>query len=207
MATTPGPLGGRLETVSAAVLAGGASSRMGRDKTQLEIGGEAALVRIAGLLGTLVAEVQIVGGASALPAGTRFVADVEGPQCALRGLVTALSASACERLLVVAADLPLVTPDLLLALIAWPEADAVVPRGADGAQPLCALYARDPVLAVARERLTGGELALSGLLAAIDTAYVEPAALARLDPHGDVLMNLNSPEDFAAIEAALARRN
>jgi molybdopterin-guanine dinucleotide biosynthesis protein A len=193
--------GGTLATVSAAVLTGGESTRMGRDKARLEIAGEAAVVRIARLLASLVGEVLVVGGEPPDTEYGRFVADVEGPQCAMRGLATALSATEADRMLIVATDLPLVTPDLLLALIAWPEADAVVPRTVDGAHPLCGLYARDAVLPVALERLAGADLSMSGLLAAIEPAYIEPADLARVDPDGVALTNLNSAEDLERVRA------
>jgi molybdopterin-guanine dinucleotide biosynthesis protein A len=135
------------------------------------------------------------------------VADPEGPQCALRGVASALAAASCERVLVVATDLPLLSADVLLALVAWPEADAVVPRTASGLQPLCALYRREPVLAVARARLADGRLALRGLLDAIDTATLEEADLARVDPEGTALLNVNTPEDLARAAGAQDSRD
>jgi molybdopterin-guanine dinucleotide biosynthesis protein A len=124
------------------------------------------------------------------------VPDVDGPCCALRGLASALGATECERVLVVATDLPLRTPDLVLALVAWPEADAVVPRDANGPHPLCALYRREPVLALARERLAANQLALRGLLDRVATAYFEGADLACVDPEGRALTNVNTPEEL-----------
>ncbi len=200
---------GTLATVSAVVLTGGASQRMGSDKAHLEFDGKPVSERIVRLLAGLVVDVSIVGGSppdAALAAGARLVADVEGPQCSLRGLVSALVAARSERVLVVATDLPFVTPDLLLALVAWPEADAVVPRDANGRHALCALYRREPVLAAARERLERGELALGGLLDAIDTAYLEGEALERLDPEGVALTNVNTPDQLAAARERHARR-
>jgi molybdopterin-guanine dinucleotide biosynthesis protein A len=67
------------------------------------------------------------------------------------------------------------------------------------------LYRREPVLAVARARLADGRLALRGLLDAIDTATLEEADLARVDPDGTALMNVNTPEDLARARAAGAR--
>ena len=197
--------GGTLATVSAVVLTGGASRRMGHDKAHVEFDGAPAAARIARLLAGLVSEVLIVGGSPPDVAGARPVADVEGPQCSLRGLVSALSAASSDCVLVVATDLPFVTPDLLLALVAWPEADAVVPRDANGRHALCALYRREPVLAVARERLARGALPLHGLLAAIGTAYLEGEALARVDPDGVALTNLNTPDELAAARERHAR--
>jgi molybdopterin-guanine dinucleotide biosynthesis protein A len=195
------PPDGRIGNVAGAVLAGGASSRMGRDKAHLEVGGVAGATRAARLLESLFEEVLLVGGNPPADAPGRRVPDGAGPACALRGLVAALAAAAAPRVLVVATDLPRLGEDLPLALVAWPEADAVVPRTSRGPQPLCALYARDAVLPVARARLASGELALHGLLAALRTAYLEPADLARLDPQGTALFNLNTPDDLAALES------
>jgi molybdopterin-guanine dinucleotide biosynthesis protein A len=196
-----------LATISAALLAGGASSRMGRDKAHLEIDGLPIASRISRLLAVLFEDVLIVGGDPPATACGRRVADLDGPQCALRGVASALAAASCERVLVVATDLPLLSADVLLALVAWPEADAVVPRTASGLHPLCALYRRDPVLAVARDRLADGRLALRGLLDAIDTATLEEADLARVDPDGTALLNVNTPEDLARAASAQDSRD
>jgi molybdopterin-guanine dinucleotide biosynthesis protein A len=195
------PADGRIGNVAGAVLMGGASSRMGRDKAHLPIGGVAGATRAARLLGSLFEEVLLVGGDPPDDTPGRRVRDGDGPACALRGLAAALGAAAAPRVLVVATDLPLLTPDLLLALVAWPEADAVVPRTSHGPQPLCALYARDAVLPAARRRLLAGELALHGLLAAVQTSYLEPADLARLDPQGTALFNLNTPQDLEELKS------
>jgi molybdopterin-guanine dinucleotide biosynthesis protein A len=195
---------GRIATVAAALLVGGASSRMGRDKSRLEVGGVANATRLARLLGALFEELLLVGGEPPADAAGQRVADAEGPVCALRGLVAALEAARAPRVLVVATDLPLLTADLLLALVAWPEADAVVPLGAAGIQPLCALYRREALLSLARARLAAGRLDLRGLLDAVATSYFGPDDLARVDPSGHALTNVNTPEDRARAEALLS---
>ena len=195
---------GRIATISSAVLTGGASSRMGSDKAFAKIGGVAAAVRTARLLGDLFEEVLLVGGEPPPEARGRRVADLEGPTCALRGLASALDAAGAERVLVLATDLPLVTADLLLALVAWPEADAVVPRTGDRYHPLCALYRRDPVRPVAQSRLAAGELRLRDLLAALDTSYLDERELARVDPEGIALTDVNTPDDLTRAESLLA---
>jgi len=193
---------GTYDTVSAVLLAGGASARMGCDKAHMEVGGLPAATRITSLLAALFGEVLIAGGDPPASAVGRRVADEGEPQCALRGLVTALATATRERVLVVATDLPLVTSDLLLALVAWPEADAVVPRTDGRLHPLCAVYRREPVLAAARARLAAGELALRGLLQEIDTVTLEESDIAQVDPDGTALVNVNTPEDLArALEA------
>ena len=137
---------GRFANVSAALLLGGASSRMGTDKAALELGGVPFAARTARLLDRLFDELWLVGGTPPPEAPGRHVADAAGPRCALRGLVTALESATRERVLVLATDLPLVSPDLLLALVAWPEPDVVVPRRDGRRHPLCAIYRRERVL-------------------------------------------------------------
>jgi molybdopterin-guanine dinucleotide biosynthesis protein A len=179
---------------------------MGRDKAALPVGGVAAATRVATLLETLFEEVLLVGGDPPPEAPGRRVPDPGGPRCALRGLVGALAAAGAPRVLVAATDLPLLSADLALALVAWPEADAVAPRTADGAHPLCALYAREAVLPVARANLASGRLALHELLESVDTSWLEGADLALVDPEGAALLNANRPEDLARAEALLAPR-
>ena len=89
---------------------------MGSDKAHAEIGGIALATRIAGLLARLFEDVMLVGGDPPPDAPGRRVPDTEGPTGALRGLVTALEAARAPQVLVVATDLPLLTPDLVLAL-------------------------------------------------------------------------------------------
>jgi molybdopterin-guanine dinucleotide biosynthesis protein A len=189
---------GRIANVSAALLLGGASERMGADKARLEIDGEAAAVVLARRLASLFEDVLLVGGAPPAEAPGRRVADAEGPRSALRGLVTALESAASERVLVLATDLLGVTPDLLLALVAAPRADVVAPRSARGPEPLCALYAREPSLAEARRRLAAGELALHELLAALKVEWLEGEDLSAVAAD---LTNVNTRAELAAFRA------
>ncbi|MEE2677945.1 MAG: molybdenum cofactor guanylyltransferase [Myxococcota bacterium] len=195
---------GRIGNVAGAVLLGGASRRMGRDKAALAVAGVPGATRTARLLDNLFDEVLLVGGAAPEDCPGQRVPDEPGPRCALRGLATALAAASAPRVFVVATDMPLLTPDLVLALVAWPEADAVVPRAGGRAHPLCAVYARDTVLPVARERLAGDDLALRGVLGAVSTAWLESGDVARVDPAGQALLNVNTPEDLAQVERLLS---
>jgi molybdopterin-guanine dinucleotide biosynthesis protein A len=192
---------GRLRNVSAALLLGGESRRMGCDKARLEIAGVALATRTARLLADHFEDVLLVGGAPPADAPGRRVADPEGPPCALRGLVGALAAARSERVLVVATDLPRLAPELLLALVAWPDADVVLPAVEGRLEPLCALWARAAALPVAREHLAAGRLALHELVAALRAERLAGDDLRAVDPEGAMLANANTPEDWARIQA------
>jgi molybdopterin-guanine dinucleotide biosynthesis protein A len=185
--------------ISAALLTGGASSRMGRDKAHLPLAGVPLAVRLARLLATLFEDVLVVGGDPPRDAPGRRVADPEGPRCALRGLVGALEAARGERVLVIATDLPRLSPELLLALVAWPEADVVLPRSERGLEPLCALWQRASVLPRARAQLAAGRLALHELVSQGSVSQLEGDDLRAVDRDGGVLANANTPEEWQAL--------
>jgi molybdopterin-guanine dinucleotide biosynthesis protein A len=195
---------GRLGNVSAALLLGGASERMGSDKAQVELAGAPAAVRLAERLALVCEEVLLVGGDAPAGAKGRRVPDPDGPRCALRGLVGALEAAREERVLVLATDLFGVTPELLLALIAAPEADVVAPRTERGPEALCALYRREPALREARARLAAGQLALHELLDALSVVWLEGDDLSALGAPERTLANLNTQAELAAFRRGAA---
>ena len=91
-------------------LAGGASSRMGRDKALLELGGVPLIVRTARLVEAVVGSATVVGDTAAIRAlGLRTVADDWPGAGPLGGIATALRVSSAPWSLVVACDLPYLT--------------------------------------------------------------------------------------------------
>lgn len=188
---------GRFGDLSAALLLGGASTRMGRDKSHVELGGAPAATHLSGQLHALCDDVLLVGGAPPEGAPGRPVADPPGPSSALRGLVGALRAAEHPKVLVVATDYLGLDLPFLLALLAVPEADAVVPRD-ENLHPLCAVYRREAALAVADEALGAGRLRLDGVLEALETRYFAGEALERFSRGGLALRNVNTPEELEA---------
>lgn len=192
---------GRLANVSAALLLGGASARMGEDKAARRFAGEPAAVRLSRLLGALFEEVLLVGGTPPPGAVGRAVPDGPGERSALRGLAAALDAATAPRVVVVATDLVRLSPELVLALVAWPEVDAVLPRRDGRIEPLCAIWRRDTALAAARANLAAGRYALHALVASLDARFLDEDALALFDPAGEALANANTPAEWARLEA------
>jgi len=187
--------------VAAAVLIGGGSSRMGSDKAQRPFCGVASATRTSRLLATLFEDVMLVGGQAPTDAVGRRIEDAPGPRSALRGLVAALEASHAERVLIVATDLPLLTPALLLALVAWPVADVVLPRRGAHMEPLCALWSRERAAICARIHLDAGRLALHEVVAQLAARHLEGADLQAADPDSAALANANTPEAWSHLES------
>jgi molybdopterin-guanine dinucleotide biosynthesis protein A len=157
---------GRLANVAGAVIPGVAAPGSAR-----------AAARIARRLASLFEEVICVGSEPPADTGGRRASDIDGPPGVLRDIGSALAAATAERVLVVAADAEAASPDLLLALVAWPEAEAVAPRASGEAGPPCALYQREEALRALRAQLASGCDDLRSWLEALDSASLDADAL------------------------------
>ncbi len=173
---------------------------MGTDKARLTHEGMSYAGRIANLLGNFFETVYLVGGEAPVDAQGQRIVDEEGPRSPLRGLVSVLEAADSERVLLVATDMPLITAELVLALVAWPEADVVLPRTDYGLQPLCAIYQRKSVLPCARRALEENRLSLMGLLDDLQVSVLGGDELLKVDPLGRALLNVNTPEDRTRLD-------
>jgi molybdopterin-guanine dinucleotide biosynthesis protein A len=186
---------------AAAVLAGGASRRMGRDKATLAVGG----VELASLVlaaAARVADPVVLVAPDGHPARRLAAPAVADPgQGPLAALAAALGALEAEHVLVLAGDHPGLRVELLAHLVALAgEAEAVACRRGPRLEPLVAVYRRAPALAAARARLAGpaGDHSLLGLLAGLRTLVVEEPEWRRVDPDGRSFVDLDDPADLAA---------
>jgi molybdopterin-guanine dinucleotide biosynthesis protein A len=191
------------------VLAGGASSRMGRDKARLALPGGTLPALAARRLAAVCAEVAVADGGRALLPGLPTLADGPGRGPAA-GILGAAAAYSGRPLLVLACDLPRVPAGLLAELARPASADWTVPRGPGGLEPLCALYGPAALAALGR-RVERGLLALHRL---IDEPFSEkPLAvrvlegddLAQFGDPAEIFLNLNTPEDWERYVAAVDR--
>lgn len=184
------------------ILAGGASSRMGQDKTELLLGGKTFIEHAAFSLQTIAPQnVYIVGNGNIKSSGLPTLLDAvdKNARGAIIGLYTALVNTKTEWTAVLACDLPFVTRELFEKLIslATEDFDAVVPVQHDGrAQPLCALYRRESCLPVVEEMLGEGVWKLQELLRRVKTRFVEFAILRDLPRAEHFFFNVNTPEDY-----------
>jgi molybdenum cofactor guanylyltransferase len=197
---------------AAAVLAGGASRRMGRDKATMPVGGVELAATVLAAAARVAAPVVLVApeGHPARRLAARVVADpAQGPLVALAAALEALDAT---HVLVLAGDHPGLRVELLAHLVALaPRGDAVACRRGPRLEPLVAVYRRVPALAAARRALTGGSGGLKpsprenrgsllGLLAELRTVVVDEPEWRALDPDGRSFVDLDDPDDLAAWE-------
>jgi molybdopterin-guanine dinucleotide biosynthesis protein A len=187
------------------ILAGGLSSRMGADKSQLRLGGRTFVELAAVALGAVARVVSVVGSRPGVGAhGLPVVRDVYEGVGAIGGLHAALSACGARWAAVVSCDLPFADGGLLarLASLRREESEAVAPLQEDGRpQPLCALYAAAECRAVAEELIRAGELRPRALLRRVRTRWVTFEELSDLKGSPLFFTNVNTPSEY---ERALA---
>lgn len=181
------------------LLTGGRSRRMGRDKATIAVaaGSPTTLAqRSAGLLRFLGGPLVEVGpGRSGLPAvqedppGGGPLAAVAAGWQALRDL------GWHGPVLVVATDLPLLSPGLLEWLAGHPAARTVVPVAGDRVQPLCARY-RFSDLGRAADLVASGRRAMSDLLAAVDPVLIPEEEWAGPAGGAAALEDVDTPADL-----------
>jgi molybdenum cofactor guanylyltransferase len=190
----------RLENpVAGFILAGGESSRMGRDKALLELGGKPLVVRTARVVELVAGPYTVIGDAKTCESlGLRAIGDDWPGAGPLGGIATALRASKAPWSLVVACDLPYLTRawlDYLVARALKSTEDAVVAMNARGAEPLCAIYNQRCEPAI-REALVRGMRKVNEVLKSIRVEFIEPPEWKVFDSEGLLFKNMNSPEDY-----------
>jgi molybdenum cofactor guanylyltransferase len=199
--------------LSAFVLAGGKSSRMGRDKALLEIAGETLIERTVKLAAPVTSTVRMVGGAKLFESFAFEVIEDGWPGAGpLGGIATALRATETEWNLILACDLPYLTAEWLAYLAARAQnsgADAIVPLSERGPEPLCAVYRKRCAFA-ARGAVEDGRLRVQDFIAKLREEHqletVEPAVWNRFDSGGRLFKNMNEPADYEEAKAALGGR-
>ncbi len=178
------------------MLAGGRSSRMGRDKALLLWNGETLLERIAQAVEQAAGSALIVGDSERYGGfGYRTLPD-RIPDCGpLGGIVTALAHSVCPWNLTVACDMPGVNAKALASLVhrvrcLHAEVDVLMPYFDGRAQPLCALYHRRGLPVIEAALRSGSRKVLDAI------APLRVATYASNDE--ELFRNVNTPEEWSA---------
>jgi molybdopterin-guanine dinucleotide biosynthesis protein A len=184
--------------VTAFVLAGGKSSRMGSDKAFLRLGEETLLLRALKVAGAVADNVRIVGDAKKFASFGQVVEDVYRDRGPLGGIHAALSNSATNWNLMLGVDLPFVGPELLKYLLARAResnATVTVPRAGGGLQPLCAVYQRG-FAELADQSLRECENKIDRLFTKVESCVIDEDELVRSGFSAEMFQNLNTPEEL-----------
>ncbi len=191
-------------TITSIILAGGRSSRLGREKHTEVIAGESLLKRAAGRLKHLSQEILIVVSQRQATSSrslytypeTKTVVDLYPGKGSLGGIFTGLVHSSNFLNLVVACDMPFLNLDLLRYMIDSAKGfDVVIPRVDDQLEPLHAIYSRN-CLKPMENQIKQGNLKIRGFFESVKVKYVDKDELDKLDPEHLSFFNINTEAEL-----------
>lgn len=181
--------------VTGIILAGGKSSRMGKDKALLEISGQSLLKRAIEFCQLFCDEILL---SSNIPehqiSGYQLVFD-EIEECGpLGGIYSCLKKSKNDWNFIISVDSPFVEPDFVSFLLSQKNGyDSVVPFYKRGKEPLIALYHKK-ILPIIQSQLLSGNYKMHYILQNIHTNYVDSQNWVEKFPR--LFYNINYPEDL-----------
>jgi molybdenum cofactor guanylyltransferase len=189
--------------VTAFILAGGKSTRMGTNKAFVTLDGRTLLSRVLGLARSVTPDVRIVGDPEKFAPFAPVVGD-EFRNCGpLGGIHAALRASQTDLNLFLAVDLPFVTPAMLQYLITRARTSAAATvtaaRANGGWQPLCAVY-RPQFADAAEKALRAGRYKIDALFNSHRTQMVSEDELESAGFSAKMFRNLNSQQELEAAQ-------
>jgi molybdenum cofactor guanylyltransferase len=189
------------------VLAGGRSTRMGTNKALLEFDGIRLIERLVRTIRPLFREIAIVANDPETYAylGVPIWADRIPGKGSLGGIYTAVYHSTFPQTFCIACDMPFPNPTVIAYLRDLASGyDVVVPRTADGYQPLHAFYSQT-CLPPMEAMIYADRLKIDRLFPAVRLRTVEENELRPMDPSLLCFVNVNTQEELAAA-AQLAGR-
>ena len=186
--------------VSAAILAGGFSSRMGQDKAELVLDGIRLIERQCNKLKALGIDDIMLSGYCGSLEGARTIPDIYPHRGPLSGVHACLCRAQKPACLVISVDVPLIPCQTLAELIHAHEGGATVLYHGERPEPLLAVY--DCSLAEAAETVLHSEK--SSMMRFLSLVSVKKFPYSGQEA---LLMNCNTPEDFERIRVRVTQKN
>lgn len=190
--------------LTAFVLAGGKSTRMGRDKALLEFEGETLLTRAVNLARSVTAEVRVIGDAKKFAPWGDVVEDIYPEHGPLGGIHAALNGSSTESNLVLPIDMPLLDArflEFLTQKAVANQAIVTVPRTGGRLHPLCATY-RKEFAEIAKRSLEANRNRIDALFSEVATQIVEEEEILRNGFSSSLFRNVNTPQDWLELQSS-----
>jgi molybdopterin-guanine dinucleotide biosynthesis protein A len=184
--------------ITSALMAGGKSIRMGRDKCLIEVDGIPLWRRQLDLLSSFSKEVFVVAPnrPAWLPDNTRWIPDIVRDEGPIGGLAAALIHATCPNGLVLAVDMPAMTSAFLRKLLAiMSPRTGIVPEIEGRYEPLSAIYSYKTLRVVKDQLLVGKNNSLQSLLhRLIQNGLMQTFPITSTEL--GLFRNLNSPLDL-----------
>ena len=197
-----------MPAITAFILAGGRSARMGSDKAFLQLAGRSLLAHALDLARAVTPDLRIVGDPEKFAPFATVVPDLYPARGPLGGIHAALSNSATDLNLILAVDLPFLEPRFLHYLLAEAQsasATVTVPAAAGHLHPLCAMY-RKQFGVIAERALAAGRNKVDALFSETPLRILDEQELVTAGFNPSIFRNLNTPEDWQQAKQQIVER-
>ena len=200
------------------ILAGGSSSRFGKDKGLLELNEKPLIKLIIEKMEPLVEEVIVVTNsherkqkyARALDSNIQFKIDKYKLRGPLIGTLTGLETAHGRFSLILPFDTPFVSPKVISLLFdLCKNKDAAIPSWPNGQiEPLQAVYSTKTALKSAKAATNEGKLTMRAMISKLARIeYISTLTIKQLDPKLVTFFNINEPKDLAKARNLLWETN
>ena len=187
--------------MTAIVLAGGKSLRLGRNKAIEQFGAKPLIQHIIDIVSQIDNDIIVVAASRdqlpPLAPNIKIAIDCCNPgSAALIGLYTGLKEADSFCSLVVACDMPYLNIELLRYIISAAEGfDAAMPRIKNFIEPLHAVYSKN-CLEPLRAQIESGNLQIFPLVKKVNVRFIEEDEINRFDPQHLSFLNVNYEHDL-----------
>ncbi len=193
---------------SIVILAGGKSSRMGVDKSHVNLFGKLMIDRIIERIGSKGDDIIVVSN-EVIKISTgkiKFVPDYYRNFGALAGLHAGIKAAKNENVLVVANDMPFINLELLdyMRQRMVPGIDVVIPDNGRGLEPFHAIYRKKSCLPAIEKAIQEQSKRIISWFPLVKVVIVEESVIDSMDPERLAFFNVNTPEDLKRAEQIIA---
>ena len=186
--------------VSAALLAGGSSKRMGLDKQFFHISGVQMFEQILPTLSSIFDDVMVVTDSPELYKNmdVRTVSDIIPGSGPLSGIHTAIVESRSKYVYILACDMPVINVkyiDFMIDKLIRNPSDACVTRKGNWIEPFHAFYSKTGLPTFEADFLES-KGSIYYILKRINTLYIPESDARKFTPDWFLFCNLNTPEDY-----------
>jgi molybdopterin-guanine dinucleotide biosynthesis protein A len=201
------------QNMTAFILSGGKSSRIGTNKSFLVIDSKPLIKRLTELLDSIFAQVVISSNEPELYEllGKKIIKDIFPGRGPLSGIHSALSFSNSAKNFIISCDMPFISSELINYLInSNSNADVLLPKADGRIQQLCGIYSKS-VLPEAENLLIESGNSQSNLKGSVyelfnrvKTGFVDVDKLSFY--HQNLFLNINTLEDYNLVKSILEKK-
>jgi molybdopterin-guanine dinucleotide biosynthesis protein A len=198
------------DPVSAILLAGGKSSRLGTDKAKVKLDGESVMIQaIAEKLSGLSEDIVVSTNGRRyedITIPVRWAIDVRPGAGSLMGLYSGLLAAKHDYAIAVACDMPFINIELLKYMISLPrDYDALLPKIGEQTEQLHSIYSKN-CLPKMEKYLNSGHLKITSFMDEIDVKYVDEDIINKYDPRHLSFFNVNTAKQLKQAQDILKNK-